>query len=172
MKSAGNRNVRRVDAMIKYPVNYKDIQPDIDFYSELPGVYRKAEKYLLDFKWCAAINDSFLYYNLGEVFCIFLFEIDNTQSQEDNFLWVIVGDIPSMYLDVYGPDSTVEVLEDYIHLAEDWIAHVKSKQSVDECYPFNAEPTIELAELLEKKVSFMKNTLLNEMEDISLKRFK
>jgi hypothetical protein len=85
---------------------------------------------------------------------------------------VIVGDIPSMYLDVYGPDSTVEVLEDYIRLAEDWIAHIKAKISVDECYPFNAEPTIELAELLETKVSFMKNTLLNEMENISLKRFK
>ncbi|MGF7042337.1 hypothetical protein M2273_005609 [Mucilaginibacter lappiensis] len=38
---------------------------------------------------------------------------------------------------------------------------------VDECYPFNAEPTIEIVELLEKRVSFMKNTLLDNMEDVA-----
>jgi hypothetical protein len=172
MKDASRRIARKWIAMIKYPVNFKDINPDIDFYSELPSVYRKAEKYLLSFKWCAEIRDCFLYYNLGNVFCIFLFEIENTKSSKDNFLWIIVGDIPSMYLDVYGPRSTVEVLEDYVRLAEDWIAHIKSKKSVSECYPFNAEPTIELAELLEKKVAFMKGTLLNEMEDISIQSFK
>lgn len=150
-----------------YPINYKDITPDIDFYSELGAVQKEAENYLLGFKWCAEIRDSFLYSNLGNVFCIFLFEIVNTQSSEDNFLWVIVGDIPSMYLDVHGSDTTKDVVGNYVELAEDWINHIKRGKSVDECYPFNAEPTIELAELLEKKVSFMKNTLLDNMEDVA-----
>jgi hypothetical protein len=155
-----------------YPINYKDINPDIDFYPELKALHQEAKSYLLGFKWCAEIKDSFLYTNLGSVFCIFLLEIINTQSSKDNFLWVIVGDIPSMYLDVYGPKTTKQVVEDYIRLAGDWISHVKSGKSVDDCYPFKAEPTIELAELLEKRVSFMKNTLLDNMEDIIIHRSK
>ena len=56
----------------------------------------------------------------------------------------------------------------YIQLAEDWINHVKSNKSVDECYPFNAKPTLEMAELLERRTSFMKNTLIENMEDIAI----
>jgi hypothetical protein len=152
-----------------YPINFKNITNEVDFYHELPAVYKKSVRYLLGFKWCREIKNSFLYTNLGSIFCIFLFEIENTQSTMDNFLWVIVGDIPSMYLDTYGPKSTTEVLEDYIRLAEDWINHIKGGKSIDECYPFCAEPTIELAELLEAKVSFMKSTLMSNMENVSLK---
>jgi hypothetical protein len=151
-----------------YPVNYYNISPKIDFYREIVDAHREAEAYLLGFKWCAGIKDSFLYYSLGKVFSIFLFEIDNSQSNGDNFLWVIVGDIPSMYLDVYGPKSTKEVLEDYIRLAEDWIAAIQAQRSVEGCFPFNAEPIIELAQRLQNKVSFMKNTLLLHIDDVQL----
>jgi hypothetical protein len=150
-----------------YPVNYKTITPDIDFYPELKVIHEEAKNYLLGFKWCTEIKNSFLYTNLGSAFCIFIFEILNSQSNEDDFLWVIVGDIPSMYLDIHGPQTTKEVVEDYIGLAENWIGNVKSGKPVDECYSFNAEPTIELAEFLEKRVSFMKNTLLDNMEDVA-----
>ena len=97
-----------------YPINYKAITPDIDFYPKLKGTHEEAKNYLLNFKWCTEIKNSFLYTNLGSTFCIFLFEIVNSQSNEDNFLWVMVGDIPPMYLDVYGPQTTKEVVEDYI----------------------------------------------------------
>lgn len=150
-----------------YPINCEAITSDIDFYPELKAIHEEAKNYLLGFKWCTEIKSSFLYTNLGSTFCIFLFEIVNSQSNEDDFLWVIVGDIPPMYLDVYGPQTTKEVVEDYIGLSEDWISHVKGGKLVNECYPFNVEPTIEIAELLEKRVSFMKNTLLDNMEDVA-----
>lgn len=152
---------------MNYPLSYKKITADIDFYQELNAIYKEAENYLLGFKWCQEIKNSFLYTNLGEVLCIFLFEITNTQSSEDNFLWVMVGDFPPMYLDVYGAKTTKQVVEDYINLAQDWIDRVKQGNPVNDCYPFNAAPTLELAELLEKKIWFMKNELLNNMTDIS-----
>ena len=151
---------------MNYPVNYKDITTDIDFYQELDVIHSEAENYLLGFKWCQEIKSSFLYTNLGEVLCIFLFEIINTQSIEDNFLWVMIGDFPPMYLDVYGAKTTKQVIEDYINLAQDWIDQVKKENPVTDCYPFNTKPTLELAELLEKRAQFMKNELLNNMTDI------
>ncbi len=155
-----------------YPIDYKTIASDIEFYHEVAVLHQEAENYLLGFRWCKKINNSFLYTNLGSTFCIFLFEILNSQSSEDNFLWVIVGDIPPMYLDVYGPKTTKQVVEDYIDLAEDWINHIENKKSVVDCYPFNAEPTIEVAELLDKKILFMKQSLLDNMSNVSLHLIK
>jgi len=153
---------------MNYPIRFQDIDASIDFFSELNDIHRKAVGYLLSFRWCAKIRDSFIYTNLGDVFCIFLFEIDNTASADDSFLWVIVGDIPSMYLDIHGPKSTNAVVRRYIDLAEDWIATVKNGLPVDNCFPFNAEPDLELAELLEKKILFMKATLIENIPDVPL----
>lgn len=99
-------------------------------------------------------------------YVFFLFEIENSESVNDNYLWVIVGDIPPMYLDIHGPKTTKEVLEDYVELAEDWIEHVKLGKSTKDCYPFKAKPTLEMAKLLEKRTSFIKGTLINNIEDI------
>ncbi|OKS85355.1 hypothetical protein [Mucilaginibacter polytrichastri] len=152
-----------------YPISYKEIDPNIEFYSEVITLHHEAEQYLDSFIWCKAIKKSYLYTNIGKVFCIFLFEIENISSPKDCFLWVVVGDIPTIYLDTFGPKTTVEVLEDYVNLSQDWINHIKNGQSVNDCYPFNAKPTVELAELLEKKISFMRATLINNIEEIVFK---
>jgi hypothetical protein len=151
-----------------YPVSAIAFNKTLEFYQEVVDAYGEATEYLKSFKWCKAIENCSLYTNIGKVFCIFLFEIENSDSSEDRFIWVIVGDIPSMYLDGYGIKTTHEVVETYIGLAEDWIQQIKSSNSVDECFPFMAEPTIELAELLEKKLSFMKGALINNIEDITI----
>jgi hypothetical protein len=155
---------------MNYPIQYKNIPSNVDFYSELTAQYNEAESYLNSFSWCRKINECSLYSNLGKVFCIFLFEIENLASKEieDGFLWVIVGDIPPMYLDTFSQKTTKKVIETYIRLAENWINGIKSGTGVNDCYPFSANPTLELAELLEKKIIFMKNTLLNNIEDIPL----
>ena len=155
-----------IERKMKYPINFKEIKPKLQYYSEVVDVYKTAEKYLLGFDWCKNIKNSALYTNLGETFCVFLFEIDNSASDEDNFLWIVVGDLPSMYLDIHGCKTTKEVIENYVELAEDWIKHVRANKPVDERYPFNVSPTLEMAELLEKRTYFMRNTLIENIEDI------
>ena len=155
---------------MNYPIKYQDIPSNIDFYHELAAQYYEAESYLKSFTWCGQIKECNLYINLGKIFCIFLFEIENLASTEtqDNLLWVIVGDIPPMYLDTFSQKTTNKVIKTYINLAEDWISCVRAGTGVNGCYPFNVNPTLELAELLEKKILFMKNTLLNNIEEIYL----
>ena len=153
---------------MKYPINYNKITVKIEFYNELIKVHKEAEEYLMSFAWCNKIITSDLYLNLGSTLCIFLFEIENNASKDDNYLWVIAGDIPFMYLDIHGPKSTKQVLEDYVQLAEDWINQVKTGKSIEHCYPFNAEPTIEMATLLEKRTSFMKNILIGDIDNLPI----
>lgn len=59
----------------------------------------------------------------------------------------MVDDLPSMYLDVYGSKNTIEVLQRYSDLAKEWIENVESEVCVDDCYPFNAQPTIEMSNM-------------------------
>ena len=151
-----------------YPIDYKNTTVKTEFYSELSQVHTEAVNYLMSFVWCKAIINSYLYINLGSTLCVFLFEIDNTASKDDHYLWVIVGDIPPMYLDIYGPKTTKEALEDYVKLAEDWTKNVKSGKSLKNNYPFKAEPTFEMAELLEKRVAFIKKTVISNIENIPL----
>lgn len=151
-----------------YPINYKDINADTEYAAELKLLYRESENYLKSFSWCKEILSGEVYVNLGRVFSLFLFEIENIQSKEDNILWVIGGDLPFMYLDTAGAKSTKEAVNAYVHLASDWIECVKNSEDTSECYPFDAEPTLGLADLLEKRTSFIKNTLIDNIDDIEL----
>jgi hypothetical protein len=153
---------------MQYPIDVKEIPIKLDYHKEVINAKKEAEVYLNSFTWCKRINKSAIYTNLGRVLCVFLFDIDNTSCKEDNLLWVIVGDIPPMYLDTFGPKTTVQVLEDYIRLSEHWIHQVKIGGPINECYPFNVKPTLELAELLEIRVSFMKNTLIKNIDDLAI----
>src|SRR5580658_5525649 len=133
---------------MKYPIDYKEVTGKTEFHLELVKVHEEAVAYIMSFAWCKKIINSYVYLNLGSTLSIFLFKIENIASSNDDYLWVVVGDIPPMYLDIHGPNTTKQVLEDYIHLAEDWIVNVKVGKSVKNCYPFIAEPTIEMAEML------------------------
>ncbi|WP_152620366.1 hypothetical protein [Pedobacter lusitanus] len=151
-----------------YPINTSSLTESLDFYTEVISMQARADQYIKGFPWCAAVKTSSLYFNLGEKLCVFLYEIDNSASKEDNFLWVIVGDLPSMYLDTYGPKTTMHVLADYADLAKDWITKVESGLSVAGCYPFNAEPTVEIAEMLKKRVVLIENSVIPNMDEIEL----
>jgi hypothetical protein len=153
---------------MKYPIDLNAIPAKIKYYSEVIEMNKKASDYLLSFDWCVEIKSSSIYLNLGSILCIFLFQIENSASSDDNCLWVIVGDLPSVYLDIHGPKTTVEVLEDYTNLADDWTEHIKNGKSIDDCYPFGAEQTVELAMMLEKRSSFIKNTIIHNIDEVAL----
>jgi len=153
---------------MKYPISFEAITKDVEYCEEVIKMHDQASTYLKKFEWCKAIKNSTLYLNLGVTLCIFLFEIENLASKEDNFLWMMVGDIPPMYLDVYGSKTTVDVLERYTALAKDWISSIELGESIDDCYPFEAMPTIEMANLLKTRVNLIQNSIIPNIDEISL----
>jgi hypothetical protein len=90
---------------------------------------------------------------------VFLFEIEPLNENVDDFIWVIVGDLPSVYLDksiTTGHDA----LKTYCELMQEWADNVKDGRSLDECYPVPVDPTIENAELLIRRIGFIRRELL------------
>ncbi len=151
-----------------YPVSLENTSLNIEYADEVTKLCDEAKQYLNGFKWCKIIRRSFLYYNLGKILCIFLFEIENTQSKEDDRIWVIVGDLPKMYLDTFGPRSVKEVLEDYSDLANEWAENVLQKKSLSNCFPFNEAPSAKLAKMLKSRVGFIRTNLLTNIQDVDL----
>ena len=152
---------------MKYPVKTDSLKPDLEFYSEVVKMQKEADRFISSFTWCVSIVNSSLYYNLGEKLCVFHYEIDPSKNA-DTFIWIIVGDLPSMYLDVYGAKTTIEVLEQYVDLSRDWISSVKSGISVDDCYPFDADPTLEMADLLKRRANFIEKSIIPNIDEVKL----
>jgi hypothetical protein len=152
---------------MNYPIKLSEITSDLEYYNEVIESSMRAKKYLLQHRWCKTIKEGWLFTNLGYPLCIFLFEVENLQSPEDNFLWVMSGDFPSIYLDTYKVKTTKEVIRIYIELAKNWIESVEKNRPLDDCYPFEASSNKETADLFNRKVSFLKENIIDHIKDLS-----
>ena len=134
---------------------------DVDELLATLKLYQEAKSYLEEFDWCSKIKNG--WYDRGsavyEKIGVFLFEIEPINKTVDDFIWVIVGDLPSVYLDK-SVTTAQKALEIYCELMEEWAENVKNGKSIEECYPITAEPTIENADLLLTRVSFIKKEFL------------
>ena len=139
---------------------YKD---KIDYLDEVLSLSIEAHNYLLSFNWCNQILNGWLVKEWGYIVCIFYFEIEpHENSGADNFVWVIVGDIPPAYIDIQSAKNACEVLGIYVQLMEEWIFKVKCGESVSDCFPINIEPTIQHADMLYNRVKIIKEDLIPE----------
>ncbi len=140
-----------------------DSLTDIKEIQSILGLAFDARTYLEEFEWCKKVKNywydqEFRVYNkIG----VFLFEIKPSSKEVDNFVWVIVGDIPSVYLD-QSIQSGREALKAYCSLMEEWCENIINGESISECFPVEAEPNHENANLLLKRISFIKRELLME----------
>jgi hypothetical protein len=74
-------------------------------------------------------------------------------------IWIIVGDLPSVYLDksVLTPKDALIV---YCDLMEEWADNIMKDLDISDCYPVIAESTKNNAELLSKRIQFIRREIL------------
>lgn len=138
-----------------------DTLTEIEEIQSILAMYKEAKEYLNSFDWCISTKqcwydkDHFIPGAIG----VFLFEIEPINSKVDDFIWIIVGDLPSVYLDK-SVTTGKEALENYCELMQEWADNVISGRSLDECYPVPVEPTTENADLLISRISFLRRELL------------
>lgn len=151
---------------MKYPLRLEEIEPSLEFFNEVVTLIKESKEYLSRQTWCKVIYQGWLFTNIGYALNIFLYKIENKQSPEDNFLWIVVGDLPPIYLDTYDIKTTKDVIETYIDLVEDWIVHARSGQSLNECFPFEASNSKESVTMLEHRVQLLRNNILPKIINI------
>ena len=150
-----------------YPLKISDITPQIDYFDEVQKLVITSTDYLKSQKWCERIINGWIFVNLGYLLNIYVFEIENNQESDDNFVWIIAGDFPPIYVDMSSPD-TKDALETYIFLAEDWIEAFENHTNLENVYPFEKYVNLDNLELFKKKVHKLKTTLIENIDIISL----
>lgn len=119
--------------------------------------------YLKSYAWCNSVIEGYFCFGIGGVVEVFLFRIDRQEAGEktvDEWLWVIVGDLPFAYLVTDVARSPKEALHTYCDLMRGWVAAVLSKGDLSDVYPVAVEPTIENASLLSSRIDFLEEEII------------
>ncbi len=107
-----------------------------------------AEDFIRSEPWCLQLTRGRFVAGVGGIVALFLFEARIAKVPASEWVWVIVGDIPSSYLSFKGFESPYDALERYIKGLEEWADAVTAGQPLELLIPLRAEPSCENAESL------------------------
>lgn len=136
---------------------------------ELISMASEARTYLESFPWCKSIIK--VYFGIGYpgIVAVFLFNIVPSKQNVDEWIWVIVGDIPPAYIVVDDAPNPASALDAYIGEMSLWVNAIKQHKPVDRLIPVDAAPILENANDLETRLSFIDEEILtNYKEDLNM----
>ena len=134
---------------------------------ELRKMSQDARNYITGFGWCKKIKESFYGFGIGGVFGVFLFNIEPSAEAVDEWVWVIVGDLPPAYIAAIDAPNPACALDAYIGAMEEWIEDARRGGPVDDLIPVNVPATLENALMLKSRLEFLDEKVLSQYtEDI------
>jgi len=140
------------------PIQEMNGDDDVDT-TLLRGMCIDAKQYLESFDWCKTAEAVYWGGGVGKIFSIFLFDIVALKTGIDRWLWVVVGDIPHLYLVLDECKSPSDVLRAYMGLLEQWIKLAREGRSSPDLPPIGVEPTPERATELEQRLQFIRTNV-------------
>lgn len=130
----------------------------------LQQAYLEARSFLLAHKWCLGIGEAHFGVGLGGVVAVFLLAVDPVPTRVDEWVWVIVGDIPPAYLVLDDCPNPIAALKTYVGLMREWVDLARDGVSSRKVIPVNAPSTPEYAMMLEDRLDTITNTILPWLE--------
>jgi hypothetical protein len=134
-----------------------DNEQDTELLKEL---LREAEAFLRSFDWCQSISQSYFGLGIGGVVAVFLFRIAPKKKDIDEWLWVVVGDLPPAYLVADGNPTPVSALEAYVEEMSAWVDAARNGRPVAELIPVNLLPSPDNAARLQKRLVFLRTKVM------------
>ena len=125
----------------------------------------EAVEYLNFFSWHSGIKESYFGIGIGGIFSVFLFEITPNREDVDDYVWVIVGDIPPAYITCEDAPNPASALDGYIGAMSEWAEAALAGESVAELIPVNVPATPEAGENLKTRLEFLDSRVLAGYED-------
>lgn len=128
--------------------------------SDLLEKLGEAKTFLKSFRWVNTIDQVYLGDHFEGIVGIFLFRITPRLVGVDDFVWVIVGDLPSAYISVDDCPNPAAALDGYIGALEHWVSAVLNGEPTDELIPVDAPESRENALALESRLQFLDERIL------------
>src|SRR5678816_4639694 len=112
------------------------VPPDEDAEVEQPlldALVGEARAFVESQRWAPPISELLLAFGIGGVIGLFLvrFEhgITSGEGQGDDEVWLVVGDMPSIYFETEDIETRADALSVYCNIAEHWADHVVAGDS-------------------------------------------
>lgn len=125
----------------------------------------EAEQFLESFKWHRGILDGYFGLGVGGVAAVFLFHIKPADTVVDDYVWIVVGDIPPLYVTIEDAPNPACALDAYIGAMEEWADAALAGRSVLNLVPVDAEPSQENGAALKKRLDFLDKEILSAYRD-------
>jgi hypothetical protein len=130
----------------------------------------EAQEFLKSFSWCRSIREAYFGNGCGGVVALFFFRIESSKADVDEWLWVVVGDLPPAYLVIDVSETPSQALESYIDEMSKWMKLAKQGRSSRKVIPVNAPATPEYAEALEGRLKFLREVLVPKFKMVEFER--
>ena len=119
-----------------------------------------AEKYIHSFPWCKNIREVYFGDGYGGVVAVFLFHIEPTRADVDEWLWVISCDLSPAYLVTDSCKTPSQALEGYIEEVSKWIQLAKQGRSSKDVIPVYMPATPENAADVERRLKVLQEAIV------------
>jgi hypothetical protein len=120
----------------------------------------RASQYLSTHRWCGEIRELHAGLVHAGIIGVFLARIVPLSENVDEWLWVVVGDVPPAYLVTDEAPTPEAALQVYIDEMSSWVRAVERGEAVDDLMPVNVPPSAEAARLLSTRLDFLRRHVL------------
>lgn len=147
--------------VVEWSKYFKAQKDDVE---EMESMYQEAREFLEFYDWCLEIQESYVGLLYPGIVAVFLFKIV-PEKDVDEWIWVIVGDLPSAYLTTDVCPNPATALDGYIGAMLEWVEAAQSGKSVADLIPVNVPATKENGDMLKTRLDFLDEKILSEYKD-------
>ena len=129
--------------------------------NDIQELHARATDYLSKFGWCRRILEHYVGFIYPGIVAVFLFKIEPSRASVDDWVWVVVGDLPPAYITCEASPNPATALDSYIGAMEEWVAAAEVGAPTDGLIPVNVPATPENAAMLKSRLQFLDKEILS-----------
>ncbi|WP_197507168.1 hypothetical protein [Mitsuaria sp. 7] len=131
----------------------------------IAALHQEAKGFLTSFKWCVAVEEEYVGFIFPGIVGVFLFKIQGISEAIDEWVWIVVGDLPPAYITCEESPNPATALDSYMGAMREWIEAIDRGDSVDGLIPVNAPATRETAKQLAARLKFIDENILSGYDE-------
>lgn len=157
-------NTINFDKIVNVEVYAGTLSDDLDDFNEM---LKEAKDEVNFYDWCYGIVESYVGIFYAGIVGVFLFKIYPSGNDIDEWVWIIVGDLPPIYITTEESLNAACALDSYIGAMSEWVEAAEKEESVAELVPVNVAATKENSENLKVRLAMLDEQILsNYTEDL------
>jgi hypothetical protein len=119
-----------------------------------------AKNYLNSQKWCKLVQEVYLGLSEAGIIGVFLCRVVSFEDGE-RWLWVIVGDIPFLYISTKFARNQYQALNSYVGEIDAWISAIRSGSPDESLAPVSWDTETGALEVLRNKLDVLERQILD-----------